>query len=53
VFKAQLLIIKLRFEEAETYFKKAIQVAPDNINNIIAFANFHYKQNQFNKARPW
>ncbi|NIM80917.1 MAG: tetratricopeptide repeat protein [Candidatus Aminicenantes bacterium] len=50
--KAQLFIIKLRFEQAENYFKKAIRLDPDNIYNVGTYANFLLDQNQFHKALP-
>jgi tetratricopeptide (TPR) repeat protein len=50
VLKAQLSIIKLRFAQAENYFKKAIRLDPYNIINVGTYANFYLGQNQYNKA---
>lgn len=49
-FKARLYIANLRFDEAERYFQKAIEVAPDNFDNIFDFAYYLRKQNQHHKS---
>jgi tetratricopeptide (TPR) repeat protein len=52
VLKAQFYITKFKFDEAETYFQKAIQADPDNFESNAIYAYFLYYQNKFSKSLP-
>lgn len=51
ILKAQLSIIKLRFDEAERYFEKSLEADPEDPGNYSEFLAFLYKQNKFQKGR--
>ena len=46
MLKARLIVMKLRFDEAETYYRKAVQDMPGNAYNVFEFAVFLSKQNK-------
>ncbi len=51
LLKARLSIIKLRFDEAEMNFEKALTADPGNLDNYLEFSVFLYKQKKFEKGR--
>ncbi|MFC2145752.1 tetratricopeptide repeat protein [Acidobacteriota bacterium] len=48
--KAQLSMVTLQFDEAESYFLKAIEAEPSNIYNFFDFAYYLSQQNQHHKS---
>ncbi len=51
MLKADLYILKLDFKNAETYYRKAVEAEPGNLDHIIAVTAFFYKQKKFRKAQ--
>jgi len=49
--KAQLSIIKLRFDDAEKYYGKVLETDPDEPGHYLDFSTFLSEQNQFDKGR--
>ena len=51
MLKADLYILKLDFKNAETYYRKAVEAEPGNLDHIISVTAFFYKQKKFRKAQ--
>jgi tetratricopeptide (TPR) repeat protein/pimeloyl-ACP methyl ester carboxylesterase len=51
LLKAQLLTVKLRFEDAEKAYLQAIEIAPGGFEANFAYALFTQNQNRFEQAK--
>jgi tetratricopeptide (TPR) repeat protein len=52
LFKAKLLIADNRFAEAETHYRRVVEILPSYDNNF-AMAGFYYDLNRFNEAEAY
>jgi tetratricopeptide (TPR) repeat protein len=53
ILKARLCIANFQFVDAETYYQKAIDADPDNLDSIFEFGYYLWDQKQFLKALPF
>jgi tetratricopeptide (TPR) repeat protein len=51
LLKAQLLVLKFRFEEADKAYRQAMEVEPDSIEVNLAYGFFNQALNRIEKAR--
>jgi tetratricopeptide (TPR) repeat protein len=52
ILKARIFTSKLKFDEAETYFRKAVNLDRGNFYSAYSFAGFLYNQNRFKESFP-
>jgi tetratricopeptide (TPR) repeat protein len=52
ILKAQIFITQLKFDKADTCFRKAINIDPGNFDGAYLYASFLYDQNRFKESFP-
>jgi tetratricopeptide (TPR) repeat protein len=52
ILKAQIFITQLKFDKADTCFRKAINIDPGNFDGAHLYASFLYNQNRLKESFP-